>query len=62
MGRIYKDRVKENISLPKEAWLEANEKRGQKPIARFLGEIVCEHLGVGGIDAGADKARFQRDL
>lgn len=47
--KIYEKRIVENISLPEEAWKKCNLMRGQKPMTQFLGEIVCEKLGVGGI-------------
>ena len=49
MGKIYKDRVTENITLPAEAAKKAHELRGQTPMNRFLGQIVCDYLGVDGI-------------
>jgi hypothetical protein len=47
--RIYEKRVQGNIALPEEAWNKANELRGEMPMMQFLGRIVCEKLGVGGI-------------
>lgn len=49
--KIYENRIVENISLPEKTWKKCNEIRGQKPMTQFLGEIVCEKIGVGGIKA-----------
>lgn len=48
-SKIYEKRIVENIALPEEAWKKCHELRGQKPMTQFLGEIVCEKIGVGGI-------------
>lgn len=47
--KIYEDKRNQNVALPSEALRIANERRGQTPMARFLGQIVCDALGVGGI-------------
>lgn len=47
--RIYDNHVNTNIALPKKALDKANEVRGEKPLARFFGEIVCKELGIDGI-------------
>lgn len=53
--RIYKDRVHENITLPREAVEKAHELRGQTPMTMFLGRIVCNALCVDGIATGDEK-------
>lgn len=49
--QIYEKRITVHISLPEEAKIKVDNMRGSKPLATFLGEIVCERLGVGGINA-----------
>lgn len=48
--KIYENLVRENISLPEETHKIANERRGQIPMARFLGMLVCNALGTKGIN------------
>lgn len=53
LGRpqIYEKRVIKPVALPEEAVNKADELRGEKPLTQFLGEIVCEKLGVNGINS-----------
>jgi len=48
--KTYENRTANLVALPEKAKIRANELRGQKPLAQFLGEIICEKLGVDGIN------------
>ena len=51
MGRkkVYEERIKENVFLPKEVFDKVNKDRGQTPMCKFLSQIVCEKYGTSNI-------------
>ena len=49
--KMIEDRIVVHASIPRDARSKIDEARGKQPLATFIGEIVCEKLGIGGINA-----------